>query len=173
MTGKGAAKCANRGNHIGARPFVRRHQYLVDGLRLRIDHEVVELLERLRDQRRPAARDVKDDPRRCGVRRRTSELVPGDMKDGLGGGNPRDRLLHEGVLQLRRADVAKREVQAGRVKRGPYRKPEILPCTMRRRKHGASPRVNAPLPGRRPRGSLAATHWVSRQARIGDASVPP
>ncbi len=126
VTGKGTAERANRGNQIGARPSVRRHQYLVDGLRLGIDREVVELLERLRDQRRPAARDVKDDSRRRGVGRRSTELVPGDMKDGLGGGNPRDRLLHEGVLQVFRPDVPQRDIQAGRMKCGAHRKTALL-----------------------------------------------
>ena len=66
---------------FGTRPSVRRSQDLVERLRLRINDEVIELLERLRDQRRTAARDMEDDSGRRRAGTRLANVLPVDMHD--------------------------------------------------------------------------------------------
>ena len=80
---EGAAERAQSGHQIGARPLVRGREDFVDGLRLGIDDQVVEPLERLREQSRAATRDVKDDADRRRSARRPADAVPGDVHDPL------------------------------------------------------------------------------------------
>ncbi len=110
MARERAAERAQGGHQIGARPFVRRCEDFVDGLRLGIHDQAVEPLERLREQRRAATRDVKDDADRRRIARCPADAVPGDVHDPLLGRHARDSLLHERVLQLVAADPAQRQV---------------------------------------------------------------
>ena len=126
MALEGRTERTNCRDELRSRPLVRRQQDFVHGQWLRVGDDADVLLQELRDERRAAACDVEDDARRAGARGALADVLARDLHDRFSRRQPRDRFLHEGILELGGPDLAQREIEARGVQGCARRQPVPL-----------------------------------------------
>ena len=169
---KAAPERTKRGDDFRSRPLVRRQQDLVDRHRLGVDDETDVLLEQLRDERRAAARDVEDDAGRRGAGRPLADVLARDLDDRFARRHARDRLLHERILEFRRAGsrAARNRGPSGAGPRAPAASPLASPAcgSLSRQERTANGNVRAPWNSR----NFSRRSMRARSARRTTARQP-